>query len=205
MCVHQLVKFVQKRYFHLMISEVIIDSAISEMLSGFNENSECFSKTRDIFTARLQSYIIETKKYLEAAIIGEIGNNTFDHNFIFEKDFPGGVYCNLFYKQECVVLADFGMGVKRSLLSVLPTIASDLEAVEIAFTKRISGRSPEQRGNGLKFVSETIQNNNWHLYFQSGNGSCLIDRQQVKFIENTPSITGCLAILNFNGATQSWK
>jgi len=76
------------------------------------------------------------------------------------------------------VLADYGMGVRRSLLSVLPAIASDLEAIEIAFTKRISGRSPEQ----------------------TGNGSCLIDRQQVKFIEKTPVITGCLAILDFSGA-----
>jgi hypothetical protein len=122
-----------------------------------------------------------------------------DHNFVFEKNFPCGVYCNLSHKQEYVVLADFGMGVRRSLLSVLPVINSDLEAVEIAFTKRISGRSPEQRGNGLKFVSETIRQNNWHLYFQSGNGSCLIDGQQVKFIGKTPSITGCLAILNFSG------
>jgi len=183
-----------------MISEAIVDSVISEMLGGFNENGEYFSKTRDIFTARLQSYIIETKNYLEAAIIGEIGNNTFDHNFVFEKKFPGGVYCNLSYRQEYVVLADYGMGVRRSLLSVLPAITSDLEAVEIAFTKRISGRSPEQRGNGLKFVSETIRQNNWHFYFQSGNGSCLIDRQQVEFIEKASSTTGCLAILNFGGA-----
>jgi len=196
----QLVKFIQKRYFCLMISETIIDSVISEMVGGFIGNGEYFSKTRDIFTARLQSYIIETKKYLEAAIIGEIGNNTFDHNFVFEKDFPGGVYCNLSYKQEYLVLADYGMGVRRSLLSVLPAIASDLTAVEIAFTKRISGRSPEQRGNGLKFVSETIQQNNWHLYFQSGNGSCLIDGQHIKFVEKTLTIAGCLAILSFNGA-----
>ena len=117
----------------------MIDSVISEMAGGFKVNSECFSKTRDIFTARLQSYIIENKKYLEA--------------------------------------------------------------VKIAFTKRISGRSPEQRGNGLKFVSETIQQNNWYLYFQSGSGSCLIDGKKVNFIEKSPTITGCLAILNFNGAT----
>jgi hypothetical protein len=183
-----------------MISEATIDSTISEMISGFNGNDEYFSKTRDVFTARLQSYILETKKYLEAAIIGEIGNNTFDHNFVFEKSFPGGVYCNLLYKQEYVVLADFGRGIRQSLLSVLPAIGSDLEAVEIAFTKRISGRSPEQRGNGLKFVSETIRQNCWHLYFQSGNGSCSIDGQQIKFFERTPSVTGCLAILYFNGA-----
>jgi len=92
------------------------------------------------------------------------------------------------------------MGVRQSLQSVLPAIGSDLEAVEIAFTKRISGRSPEQRGNGLKFVSETIRQNNWHLYFQSGNGSCFIDGQQVKFVEKAALITGCLTILNFSGA-----
>jgi len=183
-----------------MISETIIDSVISEMVNGFIGNDECFSKTRDVFTARMQSYILETEKYLEAAVIGEIGNNTFDHNFVFKKNFTGGVYCNLSYKKRYVVLADFGMGVRQSLQSVLPAIGSDLEAVEIAFTKRISGRSPEQRGNGLKFVSETIQQNNWHLYFQSGNGACSIDGQEVKFVEKAASITGCLAILNFSGA-----
>ena len=74
-----------------------------------------------------------------------------------------------------------------------------VEAVETAFTKRISGRSPEQRGNGLKFVSEKIQDNNWHLYFQSGSGSCSIDRHGINFFEKMPSITGCLAILDLNG------
>jgi ABC-type Fe2+-enterobactin transport system substrate-binding protein len=68
-----------------------------------------------------------------------------------------------------------------------------------AFTKRISGRSPEQRGNGLKFVSETIQQNGWHLYFQSGSGSCTIDRHGIAFIEKAPTVTGCLVILDFSG------
>jgi hypothetical protein len=104
------------------LNEAMVDSVISEMINGFNGNNgnaEYFSRTRDVFTARLQSYILETKKYLEAAIIGEIGNNTFDHNFAFEKKFPGGVYCNLSYKREFIVLADYGMGVRQSLLSVL--------------------------------------------------------------------------------------
>ena len=180
-----------------MIPETIIEAVIAEAVNGFNESDECFSKTRDVFTARMQSYIMETNKYLEAAVIGEIGNNSFDHNFIFEKKFPWGVYCNLSYKQKYTVLADYGMGVRQSLLSVLPKIGSDLEAVETAFTKRISGRSPEQRGNGLKFVSETIRQNNWHLYFQSGSGICSIDGEKTEFSEKTSSITGCLAILNF--------
>jgi len=117
-----------------MIEETVIEAIIAETVHGFSENDECFSKSRDVFSAA----------------------------------------------------------------SVLPSIGSDVEAVETAFTKRISGRSPEKRGNGLKFVSETIRENNWHLYFQSGAGSCSIDGQGIIFFEKTPSITGCLAILDFN-------
>ena len=182
-----------------MIDEKIVESVISEMRSCFGKNDACFSKTRDVFTARMQSYILETKKYLEAAIIGEIGNNTFDHNFVFENDRPRGVYCDLLYRQRYTVLADYGKGVKRSLSPVLPSINSDLEAVETAFTKKISGRFPEQRGNGLKFVSEVIQQNNWYLYFQSGSGACSINGHGMKFFENPVSIPGCLAILDFGG------
>jgi hypothetical protein len=94
-------------------------------------------------------------------------------------------------------LVDYGKGIRQSLLSVIPLIESDKEAIEIAFTKRISGRSPEQRGNGLKFVSETIQQNNWSLYFQSGSGACSIDKNGIQFLENTVMIPGCLAIMNF--------
>ena len=181
-----------------MVEKIIIEAVISDMNNFFRDSSECFSRTRDVFTARLQSFILETEKYLEAAIIGEIGNNTFDHNFGFDTACPRGVYCNLAYNQKYVVLADYGKGVKQSLLAVLPSITSDFEAVEIAFTKRISGRSPEQRGNGLKFVKETIQQNNRHLYFQSGLGSCLIDKSGISFLETLHSIPGCLAIIDFN-------
>jgi len=182
-----------------MIAVSVTETVIAEMINGFAENSQYFSKTRDVFAARMQSYILETKKYLEAAVIGEIGNNSFDHNYIFEKNFPSGVYCNVSYNEKYIVLADYGMGVRQSLLAVLPDTESDLKAVETAFTKRISGRFPEQRGNGLKFVSETVRKNKWHLYFQSGSGSCSIDGHEIKFFEKTPSITGCLAILDFNG------
>lgn len=74
-----------------------------------------------------------------------------------------------------------------------------LEAIETAFTKRVSGRSPEQRGNGLKFVTETIQQNNWHLYFHSGTGSCSIDNKGVKFSQRDVSLIGCLAAIDFCG------
>jgi len=184
-----------------MIKETTVETIIAAMTNYFGENDRFFFRTRDVFTARIQSFVLETKKYLEAAIIGEIGNNTFDHNFGFSNNYPGGVYCDVLYEQRYTVLADYGKGVRQSLLPVLPSIGSDIEAVEIAFTKRISGRSPEQRGNGLKFVSETIQQNNWHLYFQSGCGCCLIDGSGIRFIEKTVSLVGCLAIIDFCGDT----
>ncbi|AEF86804.1 hypothetical protein TREPR_1877 [Treponema primitia ZAS-2] len=182
-----------------MIEHEIVKAVVSEMKNCFGKDNEHFSKTRDIFATRIQSYTLETGKYLEAAIIGEIGNNTFDHNFVFENNYPRGVYCNLLYREKYIVLADYGKGVKQSLLPVLPSITSDTEAIEIAFTKRISGRSPENRGNGLKFVSENIQQNNWHLYFQSGSGCCSIDNTGLAIYENEIPLLGCLVIIMFNG------
>ena len=82
---------------------------------------------------------------------------------------------------------------------VVPSISSDVEAIEMAFTKKISGRHPEQRGNGLKFVANTIQKNNWHLFFQSGSGSCSIDNSGMKFFETPTAVTGCLAVIDFSG------
>ena len=181
-----------------MINEEILDAVVSEKIICFKNHTECYSKTRDVFLARLQRYIMETGEYLKAAIIGEIGNNTFDHNMVYEKNYPWGVFCNFTYKGNYIVLADYGKGVRQSLLSVIPSLGSDLEAVIIAFTKKISGRSPEQRGNGLKFVSETIKKNKWHLYFQSGTGSCSIDSRGINFTEKPVLLAGCLAILNFD-------
>jgi hypothetical protein len=183
----------------MMVDENIIRDAIKAMENGLEKEKGHFSITRDVFTARLESFIIDNNKYLEAAIIGEIGNNTFDHNFMFENIYQKGVYCNYNFQERYVVLADYGRGIKGSLLQVIPNIQNDLEALEIAFTQKISGRSPEQRGNGLKFVSETIQNNNWDLYFQSGNGCCFINRSGIRFSDKNTFVSGCLAIVNFNG------
>ena len=182
-----------------MIQSDIIKAVINEKQERFQNAPEYFSPTRDIFTARMQSFILEGKKYLEAAVIGEIGNNTFDHNFTFDANAPRGVYCNFSYRDKYIVIADYGKGITNSLLPVLPEIRSDIEAVETAFTKRISGRSPEQRGNGLKFVSESVRQNNWHLFFQSGSGTCAIDKNGLSFSESAVYAGGCLAVICFNG------
>jgi len=69
------------------------------------------------------------------------------------------------------VIADRGQGVLASLRRVLPGLQRDQYALDTAFSKIISGRSPEKRGNGLKFVREVV-NGCTHrgLVFLSGTG-----------------------------------
>lgn len=163
--------------------------------ASLSKDTGSFCSSRDIFQARLDSYILHSEQYLPAAIIGEIGNNTFDHNWDFAKDHSRGTYLNLDYSGY-IVLADFGRGLKNSL-STVKSCNSDLEAIKTAFTEHISGRAPEQRGNGLKFVCESVKEKNWTLYFQSGTACCIIENGNVTYKETAFSIMGCLAILHF--------
>ena len=158
-----------------------------------DNNTDYFCSTRDIFQARLDSFIARTQQYLISAIIGEIGSNTFDHNWDYEKGYPRGVYFNS-DDINCLILADYGRGIKKSLAAVR-NCESDLEALKVAFTEQISGRAPEQRGNGLKFVLESVTSKKWYLYFQSGNACCIIENGVANFSLVDTSYTGCLAIL----------
>jgi len=54
-----------------MIKESTVETIIAEMAQCFGKSDEFFSRTRDVFTARIQSFVLETGKYLEAAIIIE--------------------------------------------------------------------------------------------------------------------------------------
>ncbi|MBI2340335.1 MAG: hypothetical protein HYU99_08235 [Deltaproteobacteria bacterium] len=70
-----------------------------------------------------------------------------------------------------IVIADRGQGILSSLKRVLPSLKDDQEALETAFEKKLSGRAPEKRGNGLKFVRGVIHGNSSKgLLFLSGNG-----------------------------------
>lgn len=181
-----------------MIPAEIIEQAKKHIEeSSQKKDTDYFCITRDIFQARLDSFIFKSQKYIESALIGEIGNNTFDHNWKFSENKMRGAYLNLSFQEKYVVLADFGRGIKESLSSVIK-LTSDVEAVETGFTKQISGRLPEQRGNGLKFVAETVKSKKWKLYFQTGNGYCSIEDSNISFSQADDYYTGCLAILDFS-------
>lgn len=166
--------------------------------------SEFYCETRDVFQARLDKMLREflqsegnneTNVYLASAIAGEIGNNSFDHNLGSWPDVPGIFFG---YQQGNgkieIVLADRGQGVFKTLKKVKPEISNDQDALKTAFTERISGRAPEKRGNGLKFVKENVEDRKMHLSFFSGQAQIEINAK-MKIGQADNEIRGCLAIL----------
>ena len=166
--------------------------------------SDYYCETRDVFQARLDRMVddllannnIETEKaYLVSAVAGEIGNNSFDHNLGNWTDVMGVFFGYNFISNELkIVLADRGQGILKTLKRVKPELENDSEALETAFTERISGRAPEARGNGLKFSKESIKRENMHLIFTSGNAQAELNKE-MKIKQIDENIKGCLAIL----------
>lgn len=164
--------------------------------------ADIYCPTRDIFQVRLESYgkhleaTIGPDAYLIIAVAGEIGNNSFDHNLGQWKDLPGIFFAHDENKKT-IVLADRGQGILRTINRVLPEVNNDKEALNIAFTKTISGRSPEKRGNGLKFVSQILKDKKWGLRFDSGQASLMIRKGQMRIIEQKRDIKGCFAVIYY--------
>jgi len=165
-----------------------------------------YCDTRDVFIARLDSLRLKLEKKLKnidtvsllIAITGEIGNNSFDHNLGNWRDIPG-IYFNDDLNKKLIVLADRGQGVKKTIRQVKPNVKDDLDALRIAFTEVISGRSPEQSGNGLKFVVGIIKNNQFDLYFHSGVATAKINAPdyELNFDTNDINIEGTIAVISW--------
>lgn len=136
--------------------------------------------TRDVMRARLdrlfrellQAPWPESDASLVTAVAGEIAYTCFDHNLGQWRDQPGCWFDYVISHNPArvwVLIADRGQGVHTSLRRVDPSIKTDQDALEVAFSKVISGRSPEKRGNGLKFVSRIVNGDSKRgLLFLSG-------------------------------------
>lgn len=132
------------------------------------------------------------------AIVGEIGNNSFDHNLGNWPDIPG-IYFSFDANKGQVVLTDRGQGVLRTLKKVKSSIRNDEEALRVAFTEKISGRAPESRGNGLKFVLQVILDKAIQLEFYSGGAKASVsDGDKRLCIQKTDVYySGCLALIRY--------
>jgi len=132
------------------------------------------------------------------AITGEIGNNSFDHNLGSWSDIPGAFFSyNL--KEREIVLADRGQGILRTLKKVDPMLKNHSDALETAFTRVISGRSPEHRGNGLKFARRNIIKHKMKLFFQTGNAQLRINKNsnRIEVKKSKTLLKGCLVKINY--------
>lgn len=147
------------------------------------------SELRDQFEASLPSVIrfLQEKGFQEedvyriTAIVGELGNNTFDHNLgKWPNGFIGCFLALRVHKTEKLlemVIVDLGVGFQESLKAHDPTPRSEQEAI-IMGLKGATGRIGEKRGNGLRTIRAWMK-----LYYrgklriQSRNGVVEVENQ----------------------------
>lgn len=173
---------------------------------GIEPDLSFYCPTNDIFQNRLikmQNLLAKTEDLstpfsLIVALVGEIGNNSFDHNLGNWRDLPG-IFFGYNIEKRTIVLADRGQGLLKTLKRVKPELTIHAEAMHVAFTEMVSGRAPESRGNGLKFVKNIVTTNPLNLLFESGDAKLSLqeDDQDLKITEKIPSIRGCIATLQF--------
>jgi hypothetical protein len=135
---------------------------------------------------------------LVTSTVGEIGNNSFDHNLGNWPDVPGIFFGYDIQKRE-VVLADRGQGIFKTLKRVKKELTSDEEALQTAFSEVLSGRAPEARGNGLKYVKGIFMENDMHLFFQTGTAALELRKgdRLLNIRKQEESVHGCIAVINF--------
>ena len=161
------------------IARVWAESPMAPELS-----SDQYCQTHDMFRARLDAMSVILGQNSNAkdmapliiAVTGEIGNNSFDHNFGNWPDVPG-IFFNYNTDKRIIVLADRGLGIRATLLRVRPEIKDDIGALTVAFRERVSGRAPEQRGNGLKFVHDVAIKYPISVSLQSGTAIAEISKE----------------------------
>lgn len=173
---------------------------------GAEPNHDYYCPSSDIFQSRLirmQNELIKTKDLstsfsLIVAVTAEIGNNSFDHNLGNWRDLPG-IFFGYDPKKRRIVLTDRGQGILKTLKRVKPELKNDSEALQMAFTKTISGRAPEARGNGLKFVKKIITTNAMNLLFQSGDSKLILKNgdKDLRIEVQDSYVYGCIAMIQF--------
>lgn len=172
----------------------------------FNTLPRFYCEDSSVFKARLAKLedILKKETGLEesfsliTSVVGEIGNNSFDHNIGNWPDIMG-IFFSFNLTEKKIILADRGQGVLVTLKKVAPELANDKEALSVAFTKILSGRPLEIRGNGLKYVKKVAEEFKINLWFQSGSNVVVIDGKVDDFsiIDSEQGMRGCFVIIDY--------
>lgn len=157
-------------------------------------------ETRNAFMEKRLADNIGDVYSLISSSIGEIGNNSFDHNLGRWPDVMG-VYFGYNIEKRRIVLADKGLGILKTLQRVVPGLSDHKKALHTAFTEIITGRAPENRGNGLKYIIRNVENGHFSLTFQTGNAEMVLKAGESFTADNIKivkyNIPGCLALISF--------
>lgn len=174
--------------------------------SGKNFPEEFYCQNSAVFQSRLvkmENSLMEDKKTrdifsLIVSVIGEIGNNSFDHNLGQWPDTPG-IFFGYDLNKRQIILADRGLGILETLKRARPDLKNHEEALETAFTEIVSGRAPENRGNGLKFVRKVTMQNPINLFFQSGNAKLQLrgESDELNINKSKDNLRGCFAFITY--------
>lgn len=184
----------------------LFKSAKDWVIFGEEFSDDFYCQNSGIFQARIvkmEGMMIKDRDAkglfsLLTSIAGEIGNNSYDHNLGQWTDIPG-IFFGYDLAKKQIVLADRGMGILKNLKRVRPLLRNHREALKLAFTEIVSGRSPEARGNGLKYVRNIVSKNHISLIFQTGNAKLILEGGSNElYIETTQeNIRGCLVLITY--------
>lgn len=154
-----------------------------------------YCQFRDSFNARLDRFLKmfrnfgmnEEDSYRATSIVGELGNNVFDHN---SGNWPTGISGCFLTAQSYPVegsiefaIGDVGVGFLGSLKRAFPELTEDIDAIHKGLAG-YTGRIGEDRGNGLRLVQDwTINAFAGSLCIHSGKGMVTIDEKGTKNCE----------------------
>lgn len=165
---------------------------------------------RDEFNARLGRFIVMFKNFglsesdaqRATALVGELGNNVFDHNL---GNWPTTISRCIIAAQHYpnthsieIAVGDPGVGFYGSLKTAFPTVSNDIEAIKLGLAGN-TGRVGEIRGNGLKLIQQwTLQNFSGTVMIHSGDGLVIVDKTSMK-VSKVNKILGTIAqfVINY--------
>ncbi|MDP2930727.1 MAG: hypothetical protein Q8N56_03970 [bacterium] len=207
-----MLSYLKRMHFHELFSELTYKSFLAplektEVNEKDNDNVceilHCIF--RDDLEARLGSKIRrmffhfglnENEEPMATSLVGELGNNVFDHN---DGQWPTSVrgaiilaQMNPQQRMAEVVVADPGIGFSGSLKALNPNIANDVDAIKLGLTGA-TGRIGERRGQGLQIVQDwTIKKFAGIVKIHSGSGLVVVDADG-QHVETVFPVVGTLA------------